>query len=84
MKQLQAGKATGPDMIPAELIKRVPYVVQMLLLLSHYNKCLRMGSIPDGWLLSEVVSHVSQRFRHATWDLEYADDPYQCQAHMYN
>ena len=58
MKQLQAGKATGPDMIPAELIKRVPYVVQMFLLLSHYNKCLRMGSIPDGWLLSEVVKLV--------------------------
>ena len=23
--------------------------------LSHYNKCLRTGSIPDAWLLSEVV-----------------------------
>ncbi|OLP75530.1 LINE-1 retrotransposable element ORF2 protein [Symbiodinium microadriaticum] len=54
MKQLQVGKATGPDGIPAELIKRAPYVVQKFIL-SHYNKCLRTGSIPDAWLLSEVV-----------------------------
>ncbi|OLP86332.1 hypothetical protein AK812_SmicGene32570 [Symbiodinium microadriaticum] len=50
----QVGKATGPDGIPAELIKRAPYVVQTFIL-SHYNKCLRTGSIPDAWLLSEVV-----------------------------
>ena len=65
LKQLQVGKATGPDMIPAELIKRAPYVVQMFFSFST-NKCLRTGSIPDAWLLSEVVMLVKDvRQRHA-------------------
>ena len=37
LKQLQVGKATGPDMIPAELIKHAPYVVQMFFFLTITN-----------------------------------------------
>ena len=54
LKALQTGKAPGPDEIPAELIKRAPYIVRVFLL-SHYNKCLTSASIPDAWRLSNVV-----------------------------
>ena len=54
LKRLNTGRAPGPDGIPAELIKRAPFIVRMFLL-AHYNKCLAAGTVPEAWLLSEVV-----------------------------
>ena len=54
LQRLATGKAPGPDGIPAELAKRMPCVVRVFVL-SHFNKCLSAGTVPDSWLLSEVV-----------------------------
>ena len=54
LKKLNTGRAPGPDGIPAELIKHAPFVVRMFFLV-HYNKCLTTGTVPESWLLSEVV-----------------------------
>ena len=54
LKNLSTGRAAGPDTIPAELVRMAPYSVRVFLL-SHYNKCLTQGAVPDAWLLSDVV-----------------------------
>ena len=54
LKRLNTGRAPGPDGTPTELIKCAPFVVRMFLL-THYNKCLAAGTVPEAWLLSEVV-----------------------------
>ena len=51
---LDSNKATGPDEIPARLLKvTAPIIAPSLSKL--FNKSLRLGSIPEEWKLANVV-----------------------------
>ena len=54
LKSLDSNKATGPDEIPARLLKvTTPVIAPSLCKL--FNKSLRLGSIPEEWKLAIVV-----------------------------
>ena len=51
---LDANKATGPDKIPARLLRScAPYICSSLCNL--FNKCLTLGKVPTEWKLSNIV-----------------------------
>ena len=55
LKTLEVGKATGPDEIPAKLLKQTASVIAPSLC-KIYNKSLQLGSLPRDWKLANVVS----------------------------
>ena len=54
-KALEVGKATGPDEIPAKLLKETASVIAPSLC-KIFNKSLQLGSPPSDWKLANVVS----------------------------
>lgn len=51
---LDVNKATGPDKIPARLLRNcAPYICSSLC--AFYNKCLAVGKIPAAWKVSNIV-----------------------------
>ena len=54
LRSLDSNKATGPDEIPARLLKvTAPIIAPSLCKL--FNKSLRLGSVPEEWKLANVV-----------------------------
>ncbi|CAB4032925.1 Hypothetical predicted protein, partial [Paramuricea clavata] len=54
LKTLDSNKGTGPDGIPARLLKvTAPIIAPSLFKL--FNKSLRLGTVPDEWKLANVV-----------------------------
>ena len=54
LKALEVGKATGPDEIPAKLLKETASVIAPSLC-RIFNKSLQLGSLPSDWKLANVV-----------------------------
>ena len=54
LKALEVGKATGPDEIPAKLLKETASVIAPSLC-KIFNKSLQLGSLPSDWKLANVV-----------------------------
>ena len=54
LKALEVGKATGPDQIPAKLLKQTASVIAPSLC-KIFNKSLQLGSLPSDWKLANVV-----------------------------
>ena len=54
LKGLKVGKATGPDEIPAKLLKETASVIASSLC-KIFNKSLQLGSLPSDWKLANVV-----------------------------
>ena len=54
LKALEVGKATGPDEIPAKLLKQTASVIAPSLC-KIFNKSLQLGSLPSDWKLANVV-----------------------------
>ncbi|PFX29967.1 putative RNA-directed DNA polymerase from transposon X-element [Stylophora pistillata] len=50
LKALEVGKATGPDEIPAKLLKETASACKI------FNKSLRLGSFPSDWKRAKVVN----------------------------
>ena len=59
LKALEVGKATGPDQIPAKLLKQTASVI-VPSLCKIFNKSLQLGSLPSDWKLANVV-HVHKK-----------------------
>ena len=59
LKALEVGKATGPDEIPAKLLKQTASVTAPSLC-RIFNKSLQLGSLPSDWKLANVV-HVHKK-----------------------
>ena len=59
LKTLEIGKATGPDEIPAKLLKETASVIAPSLC-RIFNKSLRLGSLQSDWKLANVV-HVHKK-----------------------
>ena len=59
LKALEVGKATGPDEIPAKLLKQTASVIAPSLC-KIFNKSLQLGSLPIDWKLANVV-HVHKK-----------------------
>ena len=59
LKALEVGKATGPDEIPAKLLKQTASVIAPSLC-KIFNKSLQLGSLPSDWKLANVV-HVHKK-----------------------
>ena len=53
LQKLNVNKASGPDMIPARLLKEVSNEIAPLLCII-YQKCLETGQIPDVWRTDNV------------------------------
>ena len=51
---LDASKGTGPDKIPARILKETEYEIDSSLC-ELSNKSLRLGSLPMEWKLAHVV-----------------------------
>ena len=54
LKALEVDKATGPDEIPAKLLKETSSVIAPSLC-KIFNKSLQLGSLPSDWKLANVV-----------------------------
>ena len=54
LKALEVGKATGPNEIPAKLLKETASVIAPSLC-KIFNKSLQLGSLPSDWKLANVV-----------------------------
>ena len=54
LKSLDNNKATGPDEIPARLLKATAPVIAPSLC-KLFNKSLRLGTVPEEWKLANVV-----------------------------
>ena len=54
LEALEVGKATGPDEIPAKLLKETASVIAPSLC-KIFNKSLQLGSLPSVWKLANVV-----------------------------
>lgn len=54
LKALEVGKATGPDEIPAKLLKETASAIAPSLC-KIFNKSLQLGSFPSDWKLANVV-----------------------------
>ena len=54
LKALEVGKATGPDEIPAKLLKETASVIAPSLC-KIFNKSLQLRSLPSDWKLANVV-----------------------------
>ena len=54
LKALEVGKATGPDQIPAKLLKQTASAI-VPSLCKIFNKSLQLGSLPSDWKLANVV-----------------------------
>ena len=54
LKPLEVGKATGPDEIPAKLLKETASVIAPSLC-KIFNKSLQLGSLRSDWKLANVV-----------------------------
>ena len=54
LKALEVGKATGPDEIPAKLLKETASGIAPSLC-KIFNKSLQLGSLPSDWKLANVV-----------------------------
>ena len=54
LANLDASKATGPDEIPARILKETAYEIAPSLC-ELFNKSLRLGSLPMDWKLANVV-----------------------------
>ena len=59
LKALEVGKATGPDEIPAKLLKETASVIAPSLC-RIFNKSLQLGSLQSDWKLANVV-HVHKK-----------------------
>ena len=59
LKALEVGKVTGPDEIPAKLLKETASVIAPSLC-RIFNKSLQLGSLPSDWKLANVV-HVHKK-----------------------
>ena len=55
LEALEVGKATGPDEIPAKLLKETALVIAPSLY-KIFNKSLQLGSLPRDWKLTNVVN----------------------------
>ena len=53
LQKLNVNKATGPDMIPARILKELSEEIAPFLC-TIYQKCLETGSIPDVWKTANV------------------------------
>ena len=54
LANLDASKATGPDEIPARILKETAHEIAPSLC-QLFNKSLRLGSLPTDWKLANVV-----------------------------
>ena len=54
LANLDASKATGPDEIPARILKETAHEIAPSLC-ELFNKSLRLGSVPTDWKLANVV-----------------------------
>ena len=54
LKAQEVGKATGPDEIPAKLLKEIASVIAPSLC-KIFNKSLQLGSLPSDWKLAYVL-----------------------------
>ena len=54
LKALEVDKATGPDEIPAKLLKETASVIAPSLC-KIFNKSLQLGYLPSDWKLANVV-----------------------------
>ena len=54
LEALEVGRATGPDEIPAKLLKETASVIAPSLC-KIFNKSLQLGSLPSDWKLASVV-----------------------------
>ena len=55
LEKLDTTKATGPDDIPARLLRETAAVIAQSLC-CLFNKSLRAGTLPDEWKLANIVS----------------------------
>ena len=55
LEALEVGKATGPDEIPAKLLKGTAPVIAPSLC-KIFNKSLQLGSLPSDWKLANVLT----------------------------
>ena len=54
LKSLDINKATGPDGIPAKLLKETASIIAPSLC-KLFNKSLHLGAVPEEWKLANVV-----------------------------
>ena len=54
LKRASSGRAPGPDKLPIEGLKFLPYVLKRSLL-DHYNQCFQTATAPTHWKLAKVV-----------------------------
>ena len=55
LRSLDSNKATGPNEIPARLLK-VTALIIVPSLCKIFNKSLRLGSVPEEWKVANVVT----------------------------
>ena len=55
LSSLDVNKASGPDKIPARILKETPHEIAPSLC-ELFNKSLRLGSLPTKWKLANTVS----------------------------
>ena len=54
LRKLKKSKAPGPNGLVSEIYKHAPFILKSFML-EHYNQCLDSATVPDSWMLSEVV-----------------------------
>ena len=54
LKRARSGRAPGPDRLPIEAFKFMPYVLKRSLL-DYYNQCFQTATAPTHWKLAKVV-----------------------------
>ena len=54
LSSLDVNKASGPDKIPARILKETPHEIAPSLC-ELFNKSLRLGSLPTKWKLANIV-----------------------------
>ena len=54
LKNLDASKATGPDEIPAKILKEFAYKFSPLLA-DIFNKSINCGEVPNDWKQANVI-----------------------------
>ena len=55
LANLDASKATGPNEIPARIVKETAHEIAPSLCELFLNRSLRLGSVPTDWKLANVV-----------------------------
>ena len=63
LRNLDTNKATGPDEIPARILKETAEEIATSLT-ELYNKSLRLGTLPEDWKLANEVPVYKKNKEH--------------------